>query len=368
MSDATRTQPPLHQPEQEPGEERLADLAPWTPSPVEEGLGFEEVPTLDEELADLASEPDEAQGVGQGAQPVPAARPSLRTLSVVEAFRVSDLGLGGGPAVGSAHVEAPRLEVASEPVRVADSELEATPVFGTQGLTDLSSWAAPAPALLGRPTPPVELPLPVLVRVEQAVAASDAERPEAAARLNEVLAQLAQGGGERQVADTLHRLLDSGRLEGLVDARGRSCRAVAVEALLSLGFPYALEVQPEDLKHLRSNNASRPKGRPGALDFGPEVPALVLGGGLFAQVVEEFLRPGVVEGTVTLQVGLSVLAMLALWLAPPRTPVYRLGLGLLALVSGYGLLLALGSAGHAGGLWAGVAGAVAVLLAALRES
>jgi hypothetical protein len=275
VSDATRTQPPLHQTEQEPGEERLGDLAPWTPPGAE---------------------------------------------------------------------------------------------AGTQGLTDLSSWAAPAPAHLVRPTPPVELPLPVLVRVEQAVAAPEAERPEAASRLNEVLAQLAQGGGERQVADTLHRLLDSGRLEGLVDARGRSCRAVAVEALLSLGFPYALEVQPEDLKHLRANHASRPQGRPGALDFGPEVPALVLGGGLFAQMVEEFLRPGVVEGTVTLQVGLCVLAMLALWLAPPRTPVYRLGLGLLALVSGYGLLLALGSAGHAGGLWAGVAGAVAVLLAALRES
>ncbi|AKF80012.1 hypothetical protein MFUL124B02_07780 [Myxococcus fulvus 124B02] len=360
MSDATRTQPPLHHPEQEPGEERPADLAPWTSS--EEAPGFEEVPTLDEELAELASqpEPDEAHGAGQGAQPVP------RTLSVVEAFRVSDLGLEGKPA----QVEAPRLDAARsvEPVRVSAPDPDATPVFGTQGLTDLSSWAAPAPAHLGRPTPPVELPLPVLVRVEQAVAAPEAERPEAASRLNEVLAQLAQGGGERQVADTLHRLLDSGRLEGLVDARGRSCRAVAVEALLSLGFPYALEVQPEDLKHLRANHASRPKGRPGALDFGPEVPALVLGGGLFAQMVEEFLRPGVVEGTVTLQVGLSVLAMLALWLAPPRTPVYRLGLGLLALVSGYGLLLALGSAGHAGGLWAGVAGAVAVLLAALRES
>ncbi|MCP3163026.1 hypothetical protein [Myxococcus qinghaiensis] len=240
---------------------------------------------------------------------------------------------------------------------------------GEERLADLAAWA-PAPSeAASRPTPPVELPLPVLVRVEQAVGASEADRPEAASRLNEVLAQLASGGGERQVADTLHRLLDGGRLDGLVDAEGRSCRAVAVESLLSLGFPYALEVEPDDLKHLRANAAARSGGgQAGRFDFGPGVPATVLAGGVLAQVIEELLRPGVVEGTVTLQVGLGVLAMMALWLAPPRSPVYRLGLGLLALVSGFGLLLALGSAGHSGALWAGVAGGVAVLLAALRES
>ncbi|MFY2556578.1 hypothetical protein ACN469_02945 [Corallococcus terminator] len=239
---------------------------------------------------------------------------------------------------------------------------------GEERLADLAAWAPPPSEAASRPTPPVELPLPLLVRVEQAVSASEADRPEASSRLNEVLAQLASGGGERQVADTLHRLLDGGRLDGLVDAEGRSCRAVAVEALLSLGFPYALEVEPDDLKHLRANAAARRGSRKGRFDFGPGVPATVLAGGVLAQVLEEVLRPGAVEGTVTLQVGLSALAMMALWLAPPRSPVYRLGLGLLALVSGFGLLLALGSGGHAGALWAGVAGGVAVFLAALRES
>lgn len=241
---------------------------------------------------------------------------------------------------------------------------------GEERLADLAAWAPPPSEAASRPTPPVELPLPLLVRVEQAVGASEADRPEAAARLNEVLAQLACGGGERQVADTLHRLLGGGKLDGLVDAQGRSCRAVAVEALLSLGFPYALEVEPEDLKHLRANSTARPGGggKKGRFDLGPGVPATVLAGGVLAQVIEEVLRPGVVGGTVTLQVALGVLAMMALWLAPPRSPVYRLGLGLLALVSGFGLLLALGSSGEAGALWAGVAGGVAVFLAALRES
>ncbi|QSQ18315.1 hypothetical protein JY572_19340 [Myxococcus landrumensis] len=233
---------------------------------------------------------------------------------------------------------------------------------------DLASWAPPPPEAVTRSTPPVELPLPVLVRVEQALKAPDAERAEAAARLNEVLVELASGGGERQVADTLHRLLAGGKLEGLVDAEGRSCRAVAVEALLSLGFPYALEVEPEDLHHLRSNASSRPRRNKGPLDFGPGVMATVFLGGAAAQLLEELALPSRAPGMLTFQVGLGVLALVALLLAPPRTPVYRVGMALMALVSGYSLLLALGNWGVQGGLWVGVAGVVAALLAAFRES
>ncbi|WP_338869809.1 hypothetical protein [Myxococcus stipitatus] len=233
---------------------------------------------------------------------------------------------------------------------------------------DLASWAPPPPEHVARRTPPVELPLPVLVRVEQALKAPEPERAEAASKLNEVLTQFASGGGERQVADTLHRLLAGGKLEGLVDAEGRSCRAVAVEALLSLGFPYALEVEPDDLSHLRANTSSRPRRRKGPLDFGPGVTATVFVGGAAAQLLEEILLPSRAPGTLTLQVGLGVLALLALLLAPPRTPVYRVGLGLIALVSGYSLLLALGNWGVQGGLWVGVAGLVAALLASFRES
>ncbi|MCP3102002.1 hypothetical protein LZ198_24350 [Myxococcus sp. K15C18031901] len=234
-------------------------------------------------------------------------------------------------------------------------------------MTDLAAWA---PAVTEPPpisTPRVELPLPVLVHVEQALRAPEPERAEAATRLNEVLARMATGDGGRQVADTLHQLLGGGRLEGLVDAQGRSCRAVAVEALLCLGFPYALEVEPDDLKHLRANKAMHSSGPRMALDIGRGVPAIVFGAGVVAQVVEEVLRKGPVEDGVTVQVGLSALAMLALWLAPPGTPVYRVGFSLLALVAGCGLLLALGSTGISGGVWVGVAAMVAALLAALRK-
>jgi hypothetical protein len=216
--------------------------------------------------------------------------------------------------------------------------------------------------LPGKPTPPLDLPLPVLVLVEQATRVPEAERPEVASRLNALLAQMAREGGDRQVADTFHRLLEGGKLQGLVDTEGRSCRAVAVESLLALGFPYALEVRPEDLEHLRT--AGRP-GRGGP--YGPAVPLAVLGMGLAGQTAWELLRHDGPDGLVTVQVGLSLLTAVALWLAPPGTAVYRVGLGLLAAVSGFALVLSL-VPGLPAGLWAGLAGLVAAFLAALRKS
>jgi hypothetical protein len=190
----------------------------------------------------------------------------------------------------------------------------------------------------------------------------DVERPELALRLNTLLEQMAADGGSREVADVFHRLLETGKLEGLVDTRGRTCRAVAVEALLSLGFPYALEVRPEDLDHLR---ASGRHGRGRAL--GPAVPGTVLLSGLLAQTYQELSRSGGPDSLVTTQVGLSALALVALWLAPPGSAVYRVGLGLLALVTCFGLVVPLMADGPVG-LWAVLAGLVAAFLAALRES
>ncbi|MBZ4414896.1 hypothetical protein [Myxococcus sp. RHSTA-1-4] len=243
---------------------------------------------------------------------------------------------------------------------------------GETRFPDVAPWSPPEaealrtrpqPPLTGRPTPPLDLPLPVLVLTEQARRVPEAERPELASRLNALLEQMAEGAGDRHVADTFHRLLETGKLEGLVDARGRSCRAVAVEALLSLGYPYALEVRPEDLEHLRSAG----RGLPRTGLRGPLIPSGVLLAGLGAQIVQELTRPGGPDSLVTTQVGLAVLALMALWLAPPRSPVYRLGLALLALVSALALGLPL-VVDTPAGMWAGVAGLVAVFLAALRES
>lgn len=64
-------------------------------------------------------------------------------------------------------------------------------------------------------------------------------------------------GSPRATADRLQQLLGSGELSTLQASDGTSARAVAVDRLLALGYPYALEVAPEDLAHWR---LERPSG------------------------------------------------------------------------------------------------------------
>lgn len=59
-------------------------------------------------------------------------------------------------------------------------------------------------------------------------------------------------GDARATADRLEALLSSGELASLRGRDGRSVRAVAVDRLLQLGYPFALEVTPEDLAHWRA--------------------------------------------------------------------------------------------------------------------
>jgi hypothetical protein len=76
-----------------------------------------------------------------------------------------------------------------------------------------------------------------------------------ARQLNAVLRKVS-GGGEAE-SRALLRVLEERGLEGLFDEEGRSCRAEAVEALLRLGYPYALYVHPDDLEHLRLQRPHR---------------------------------------------------------------------------------------------------------------
>jgi hypothetical protein len=63
-------------------------------------------------------------------------------------------------------------------------------------------------------------------------------------------------GSPRATADRLQSLLSSGALATLRASDGTSARAIAVERLLALGYPYALEVSPEDLAHWRAERPS----------------------------------------------------------------------------------------------------------------
>ncbi len=220
----------------------------------------------------------------------------------------------------------------------------------------------PSPA--GTKTPPPETPLPVLLLVNQAQNASGAERQELSRRINRWLDQMALEGGSRHVADWFHHLIESGRLEGLADAAGHSCHETAVRGLLSMGFPYALEVRPEDLERIKPREDRRKSRKRDKVLKG--VAAGIVGGGAIAELVRDLARDGRLHGIVTVEVGLALLATVALLFSKPRTPLRNMGLAVLLVVS----LLSISLAGLGGyvGLATGLAGLVATLLFALHRS
>jgi hypothetical protein len=91
--------------------------------------------------------------------------------------------------------------------------------------------------------------LPLRERVE-AVRAPGVVRDEVDALLAGISAPLAAGESPRERADQLLRLLQDETLGEFTDQNGRQVRPAALEALLALGYPYALEVPPEVLSRM----------------------------------------------------------------------------------------------------------------------
>jgi len=207
---------------------------------------------------------------------------------------------------------------------------------------------------------PGEVPLTVLSAfVQEARAAtSEAERSSLAERINHQLDTLEVGGEGRRVADLLHQFLEGGQLAGLEDASGRTCRAAATEALLRLGFPFALEVRPEDLEHLRARDPSAPSRFPWA----PWGAAGALGAGTVTEWLltqsaspplspsEEPLLP------LVLLMGLSLLSLVPALLGPERSDARRAGLLVLLVLALVQLFL-----GVFGGYYGTFSGGAALL-------
>ena len=220
------------------------------------------------------------------------------------------------------------------------------------------------PSPSGTKTPPPETPLPVLLLVDQAQSAAGAERQELSRRINRWLDQMVLEGGSRHVADWFHHLIESGRLEGLADAAGHSCHETAVRGLLSMGFPYALEVRPEDLERIKPREHRR-RSRKRDKILRAAAAGIVAGGGI-VELARDLLHDGRLHGIVTVEVGMALLATVALLFSKPRTPLRNMGLAVLLVTS----LLSISLAGLGGyvGLAAGLAGLVATLLFALHRS
>jgi hypothetical protein len=89
--------------------------------------------------------------------------------------------------------------------------------------------------------------------VAEAIGAPAVDRAEAAGRVNALLATFVPMDANGRL---LLELLGSNAFEGLTDANGVECRREAVRALLRIGFPWALEVEPETLAWFRKAESS----------------------------------------------------------------------------------------------------------------
>ncbi|XXF79435.1 hypothetical protein P2318_06695 [Myxococcaceae bacterium GXIMD 01537] len=188
---------------------------------------------------------------------------------------------------------------------------------------------------------------------EAAQAPTAEARAQMAGRLNLLLAEMARGGGSREVADLLHELLEGGGLEGLVDAQGRASHAAAVEALASLGFPYALEVRPED--------AQRVWRPPPARDWRDEVPVV---GTLLVGVLWQFASDSMREVPPTFPLLLpafTAFALVAALAGKPDSKLRTSGAQVMALASLVGLIFSV-IPGYSGAAF-GLAGLGAAILA-----
>lgn len=203
-------------------------------------------------------------------------------------------------------------------------------------LPSLAPWEAPlAPPHGAEPEAPLSALLPLVEEARNAASAAD--RALLAERINHHLDALPAGGGSREVADVLERLLEGGQLAGLVAVEGRSCRAAATEALTRLGFPFALEVRPEDLAHLRGEDSGSAGFRWQELAAGG-----VLGAGILGQWLLVLQHPPAELGSplpLILLMGLSLLALVPGVLGPERSASQRAGLVVLALLAIIQILL-----------------------------
>lgn len=98
--------------------------------------------------------------------------------------------------------------------------------------------------------------LDVAQKLEAAIAeargAEGVEQEKLADDVNAALRLLRETSAARRAADVLLGHLHKRSFGKLTGTDGRTCRSVAVEQLLALGFPFALEVMPEDLEHHRA--------------------------------------------------------------------------------------------------------------------
>src|SRR5688500_1695029 len=135
-----------------------------------------------------------------------------------------------------------------------------------------------------------------------ASASTDERSSTLGTQLNAALRGAARIEQRRALADLLVKSLDAKRFGDLADESGTTCREVAIETLIQLGYPYALEVSPEDLEYLRTRRG------PAWKKWARWAPALVFP----AAAAQVALQPLAYSPSTVVAAGASTLAAIAL--------------------------------------------------------
>jgi hypothetical protein len=105
---------------------------------------------------------------------------------------------------------------------------------------------------------------PSLHELREAVRSPGMLRTDVDALLQGLACPLAEDEPPRARADFLLSLIESAAVSDLQGSDGRSVRTAAVQALLDLGYPYALEIPPEALSKVDLHSEAGPQELPTA--------------------------------------------------------------------------------------------------------
>ena len=112
---------------------------------------------------------------------------------------------------------------------------------------------------VGPDAKPGENPVTLIELVHRARNSEGQERVWLATLVNQRLARLKRLPDAEQLVTFFLEQLDDAEFGRLTDKHGWPCRAAVVEAIIELGYPHALQLDPDDVEYFTQSKLSRPR-------------------------------------------------------------------------------------------------------------
>lgn len=113
-------------------------------------------------------------------------------------------------------------------------------------------------AVQDRDTTPSEKGVTLIELVQRARNSEGQEQLWLATLVNQRLKKVKALPDPEQLVTFLLERLDDDSFAGLRDKKGWPCRAAAVEAVIEMGYPHALQLRPKDVEYLAQEKLARP--------------------------------------------------------------------------------------------------------------